>query len=113
MSWNCLPASRASWRITGCTRLLGEVVQEHLHPRTLLSATRDLGRRPFARKISVASGLSAQCIRPIYGARLLAIMEPARRWSIKWVEFEEGAIGLGIFVSRVLPDGRKTCCVRS
>ena len=29
-----------------------------------------------------------KCIRPVCGAELLAIMEFARRWSIKWVELE-------------------------
>ncbi len=29
-----------------------------------------------------------KCIRPVRGAQLLAMMESARRWSIKWVELE-------------------------
>ena len=29
-----------------------------------------------------------KCIRPVCGAKLLAIMESARRWSIKWVELK-------------------------
>ncbi len=29
-----------------------------------------------------------KCIRPVCGAKLLAIMESARRWSIKWDELK-------------------------
>jgi hypothetical protein len=32
-----------------------------------------------------------KCIRPVRGAKLLAIMESARRWSIKWVELNKGS----------------------
>jgi hypothetical protein len=42
-------------------------------------------RRPLASQIFVVDGL-LKCIRPVCGAKLLAIMESARRWSIKCVE---------------------------
>jgi hypothetical protein len=38
-----------------------------------------------AKSSSWADGL-LKCIRPVCGAKLLAMMESARRWSIKWVE---------------------------
>jgi len=45
-------------------------------------------RHLIASQISVVCIGLLKCIRPVCGAKLLAIMESARRWSIKWVELE-------------------------
>jgi hypothetical protein len=60
-------------------------------------------RCPIASKIFVVGGLVCSNVSGLFGgAKLLAIMESARRWSIKWVELKRVLIPAQTYATPVV-----------